>query len=252
MDLSAFTADAWQAASLAEKTKRARALARALPRGFAFLAVEPQDSFGRRWDAALFALGDHRFALVPGGPAIHLGYQPERHPLALTDDDRESYEWSQESFDLPPLDEYLDTVLTPARTVALAPYLYDVVQTHAELARMLRQAGLRLPSSDEWEHALSGGAESVFLWGDTIGRRLDDPTRWCNAFGILGPSGYPELTDDPFTLRGADTGPLECAGVGRVVMRLAASPRRHEPRCTAKKLSHDTYELRLRRVCPLA
>lgn len=260
MDLAALTVDAWRSASPAEKAARARALV--LPRGLRFVGVEPVESFGRTGHAALFALRERRFALVPGGE-VRLGYRPDR--LALTDDDRESYAFSRDGFGLPPLSDYLTDVLTPARTVVLAPYLFEVEpvdwddafpddapRTHAEAAALLRRQGLRLPSSDEWEHALAGDAESVFLWGDALGRGHGESSRWLSSFGVRGPSGYLELTDDPHVLRGADTGPLHCAGIGRVVLGLAASPRRREPRADATHLHRGDTELRLRRVCPLA
>jgi len=44
----------------------------------------------------------------------------------------------------------------------------SVFCTHAEVAAELRAAGLRLPTSDEWEFACGAGAPTLFRWGDPI------------------------------------------------------------------------------------
>ena len=116
--------------------------------------------------------------------------------------------------------------------------------TQQQISQRFAAASFCLPSPDEWEHAISGGARSLFRWGDHVpcdryphdtaakvieNRQIEleeaaadedwvippcpyEPDwelhRVPNAFGIHGPatSLTKELTSDPGVTRGGDAG----------------------------------------------
>lgn len=275
MDQGAYLLSSWDAATPAERDERARALIERLPGSFTYRGLERWESFGHaRWIAGFVDEFGHDFALVPGGVA-RLGYDPGRHPLLLTADDRESYAFSQSGFGLPALDEYLAEQLSDPHERVLSPFLLEVrgkpldtlfesiiaeddpfPSTFTALAGMLAARGMRLPDEDEWEWAASGGADTLFLWGDQLraGPREVEGAR--NAFGLVFPTGFPELTAAPSILRGGDDGSLICGGVGRIPVTLLRSPRRRERsvlksrRTSANDLRYEA-EVHLRRLVPL-
>jgi len=275
MDPAAYLLSSWDAATPDERDERARALLERLPESFTYRGLERCDSFGHaRWIAGFVDDFGHDFALVPGGMA-RLGHDPRRNPLQLTDDDRESYAFSRSGFALPALDEYLAELLSEPRERVLSPFLLEVrgkpldtllesilaeddafPSTFTGLIELLAARGMRLPDEDEWEWAASGGADTIFLWGDQLraGSREVDDAR--NAFGIVFPTGFPELTADPSILRGGDDGSLICGGVGRIPVTLLRSPRRRERsllktrRTSASNLRYDA-EVHIRRLVPL-
>ncbi|MGK7874669.1 MAG: hypothetical protein AB4426_15605 [Xenococcaceae cyanobacterium] len=133
-----------------------------------------------------------------------------------------------------------------------------VAITHAVLSQRLDDEGFRFPTSDEWEYACSGGASTLFRWGDHVpcdryptdispqeaawrrdwvlsGGKLEYPPegfssdwdlhRRPNAFGIFiasDPYQY-ELTASPDITRGGDGGSMICGGAGFFVGWLTLS-----------------------------
>lgn len=108
---------------------------------------------------------------------------------------------------------------TPTAAWLAAHTTYDTITDD------LAQAGRRLPTPDEWEHAYAFGAQSLFPWGDRM------PTQWLgddNTLVIPGgvrvvetspvlsglhmaQNSYKwELTSDRGEVRGADGGGAEC------------------------------------------
>lgn len=275
MSLAAYLLSTWDLATPAERDQRARALLDRLPPSFTYRGLERCESFGHeRWIASFVDMHGHAFALVPGGLA-RLGHDPQRNPLALTDDDRESFANSRANFDLPTLDEYLAEVLTASRERVMPPFLFEVrgkpldtlfesilaeddpcPSTFTQLVELLAARGMRLPTEDEWEWAASGGSATIFLWGDHLAGAKQDIGHAKNAFGVVFPTGFPELTADPGVLRGGDDGSLICGGVGRIPVTLRYSPRRRERsvlaqwRTSAKDLRYEA-EVHIRRLVPL-
>lgn len=275
MDQGAYLLPSWDAATPTERDERARALIEHLPGSFSYRGLERWACFGHaHWIAGFVDEFGHDFALVPGG-AARLGHDPERHPLLLTDDDRESHAFSQSGFGLPALDEYLAEMLSEPRERVLSPFLLEVhgkpldtlfesllaeddpfPSTFTALVEMLAARGMRLPDEDEWEWAASGGADTIFLWGDKLRAEPREVEGTRNAFGIVFPTGFPELTASPAILRGGDDGSLICGGVGRIPVTLLRSPRRRERsllqgrRASARDLRYDA-EVHIRRLVPL-
>lgn len=121
--------------------------------------------------------------------------------------------------------------------------------THKELAKLLSKTGFRFPTSDEWEYACGGGAQTLFRWGDHVpcdryptdvspeeaawrrkwvlsGGKLKYPNggfvsdwnfhRQPNAFGLhIASNPYHfELVAEIGTTRGGDGGSMICGGTG--------------------------------------
>lgn len=98
-------------------------------------------------------------------------------------------------------------------------------RTHADLAAQLAATGFRFPTSDEWEYACGGGAETLFRWGDHVPCDRDpaenftsdwDYHRQPNAFGLMiasDPYKY-ELVAEVGVTRGGGGGSLICGGAG--------------------------------------
>lgn len=62
-------------------------------------------------------------------------------------------------------------MLSPRRRVDLATVLMAVedenlTESPADMPAALAERGLRMPSSDEWEHACGAGAGTLFRWGN--------------------------------------------------------------------------------------
>jgi hypothetical protein len=111
MDL---TLERWNAMTDAERHAAAERLARQLPSGFT--------SRGFLGRVAQFERDGATFSLVPGG-AVQLGFDLER--WAPADEERESWEGTQEEYGAPPLHEHFAAVLQRPRTVKLGPLLVE-------------------------------------------------------------------------------------------------------------------------------
>lgn len=154
--------------------------------------------------------------------------------------------------------EWLAGQLTPMRTATLAPILLEVapqpvVWEHVlperddeedgpsplawpgHLEAWLTQRGMRLPTSDEWEHACAAGDRMLFRWGslwptDTTPYDVrHDTTHVASSPNRLGLAFdpdpyYPELVGG-LELRGGDGGELYCGAVpafGQWVTQMSA------------------------------
>lgn len=97
--------------------------------------------------------------------------------------------------------------------------------TFEQVASELAQAGQRLLTPDEWEHACGAGAATLFRWGDDCpADTLPDastsgPQREPNRFGLdIAQDPYrAERTADPSVVCGGDGGGMICGGPGAFV-----------------------------------
>ncbi|MGW0878679.1 hypothetical protein [Streptomyces sp. NPDC002671] len=169
------------------------------------------------------------FALIPGGP-VSLGFDPDawRPTPEQTADYAESVA-AGFGFDAD-LRAHLAQLLSPRRSVVLDTVLMAVTdegltEPSAAMPAVLAARGLRMPTSDEWEHACGAGAGTLFRWGDTC--PLDrvpytDPTgpqSTPNAFGLrIAYDTYrSELTSDTGAVHGGDGGESVCGGYGSLL-----------------------------------
>lgn len=181
------------------------------------------------------------FALIPGGP-VTLGFdldawQPTPEQTA---DYAESLD---QGFGYgPDLRAHLAQVLSPRRSVTLAAVLMAVgdenlTELPADMPAALAARGLRMPSSDEWEHACGAGATTLFRWGnDCPLDRIpygdsDGPQNQPNAFGLrIAYDTYStELTSDVTAVRGGDGGESVCGGYGHMLAWLPLATANRNP-----------------------
>lgn len=170
MNLADLSLDRWRSTDLVA----ARAVARqaADRAGGRVSAVETVEHLGAPLHRVRIERDGQEFALVPGG-AVTLGFdldawQPTPGQVA---DYRESLE---QGFGYgPDLRAHLAQLLSPRRTVTLAAVLMAVedenlTEPPADMPALLAERGLRMPTSDEWEHACGVGR------GDAVpvGRRV--------------------------------------------------------------------------------
>jgi hypothetical protein len=160
--------------------------------------------------------------------------------------------------------------------------------THADLTSELARTGLRLPTSDEWEHLCGGGAATLFRWGDHApcdryptdispaeaawreawvlsGGKLARPaagfeTDWdlhlrpsvCGVLIASNPYNC-EVTSDPAVTRGGDGGCAICGGAGFFMGWLTLATSYFDPQTCRRDPSEPLlsgYTVR-RRVLPL-
>ncbi|XVU21002.1 SUMF1/EgtB/PvdO family nonheme iron enzyme [Actinoplanes sp. CA-054009] len=146
----------------------------------------------------------------------------------------------------------------PDGTVRRA-WLKDKPSYDVEVAR-LAEAGQRLPTPEEWEHACGAGASTLWRWGDTC--PLDDDPYAVRTvqyephpFGLrIGQDPYrDERTADPGVVCGGDGGSMVCGGAGAFVSWLALATSYRDPNhCAAVR--DNTYgpdEMLIRPVIPL-
>ncbi len=107
---------------------------------------------------------------------------------------------------------------------------------HYLVASSVAAQGFRLPTSDEWEHAVSGGTRSIFRWGDfwPVDTDVWDGGPFAshlepNAFGLrFSKDPYQsELVDDPEELRSGDGGCMVCGRIGPMSWTTFASAFRY-------------------------
>jgi hypothetical protein len=142
----------------------------------------------------------------------------------------------------PDLRAHLAQVLSPRRSVVLATVLMAVedeslTELPADMPAALAARGLRIPSSDEWEHACGAGAETLFRWGNDC--PLDripygdhtGPQNDLNAFGLhIAYDTYrAELTSDITTVHGGDGGESVCGGYGHLLAWLPLATSNRNP-----------------------
>jgi len=96
---------------------------------------------------------------------------------------------------------------------------------HHEALSAVAREGLRLPTSDEWEHACAAGARTLFRWGDDcpageypseIGDSVWDLHRRPNLLGLhIAHDPYHwEVCAEPGVMRGGDGGKSTCWASG--------------------------------------
>jgi hypothetical protein len=181
------------------------------------------------------------FALIPGG-AVTLGFdldawQPTPEQTA---DYQESLE---QGFGYgPDLRAHLAQLLSRRRTVTLATVLMaledeNLTEPPADMPAVFAARGLRMPTSDEWEHACGAGADTLFRWGDTCpmdripyGDRTG-PHVQPNAFGLrIAYDTYStELTSNVTAVHGGDGGESVCGGYGTLLAWLPLATANRNP-----------------------
>lgn len=197
---------------------------------------------GRLLDLEVDAQGDqvHRVAtmdvrgaimvLIPGG-TVTLGWDPSR-PLGLSAAQLARLDSAPEAST--PFVEMMAYYFSPTRAVTLAPFLLEVAPRPvadwldslgddllAGVAARVAADGFRLPTDDEWEHAVRGGSTTVFRWGDVWPDGIPHAreTHFTghhvpSAFGIhvLDDPYQVEVVSDPLGFRGGDGGSVVCGG----------------------------------------
>ncbi|MFD3514791.1 hypothetical protein [Streptomyces sp. NPDC058657] len=184
---------------------------------------------------------DQEFALIPGG-TVTLGFdldawQPT--PEQSADYARSADQGFGYGSDLR---AHLAQVLSPRRSVTLATVLMAVeaenlTELPADMPAVLAARGLRMPSSDEWEHACGAGAGTLFRWGDDCpldripGEGPDGPQMPPNAFGLrIAQDTYSaELTSDVTAVHGGDGGESVCGGYGHLLAWLPLATANRNP-----------------------
>ncbi|MQS16376.1 hypothetical protein F7Q99_30275 [Streptomyces kaniharaensis] len=227
MSLTDLTLDQWRSLDLSTARRLARQAADLA--GGHVVAVEAAEHLGARLHRVRIERDGQEFALVPGG-TVTLGFdldawQPTPEQAA---DYQESLE---EGFGYgPDLRAHLAQVLSPRRRVTLATVLMAVedenlTEPAADMPAVLAARGLRMPNSDEWEHACGAGATTLFRWGDDCSLDripYDDPLgpqHRPNALGLhIAYDTYrTELTSDVTAVHGGDGGESACGGYGHLL-----------------------------------
>ncbi|MEU0936366.1 hypothetical protein [Embleya sp. NPDC005971] len=239
MSLAELTFDRWRSFDLSTARRVARQAADTA--GGRVVAVEAVEHLGARMHRVRIERDAQEFALVPGG-VVTLGFdldtwQPTPEQVA---DYRQS---EQAGFGYgPDLRAYLAHLLSPRRQVTLATVLMAVedenlTEPPTDMPGVLAARGLRMPNSDEWEHACGAGATTLFRWGDDC--PLDrspyedhtGPQHGPNALGLLiaYDTYRTELTSDVTAVHGGDGGESVCGGYGRLIAWLALATANRNP-----------------------
>ncbi len=226
---------AWDAATSDDRLAVAIAVAKTLPKSFAFNRLATNTSGDQAHEIAIFEYDDAVFSLLPGRSNALLGYDRSR-PYQATDAQLSDWQIVYDEYGCR-IDEYLDECLSPFRHIAIAPLLIETVARRFEYAqdgdnqtegynRVQSQLGrgFRLPTVDEWEYACAAGSRALFRWGNDCpvsNSHRDKKFRLHkqpNAFGItMNSSTYDsELCQGP-RLRGGDGGGSVCGGIGNII-----------------------------------
>ncbi|GAB2913496.1 hypothetical protein [Streptomyces heilongjiangensis] len=227
MSLAGLTLDAWRGLAPATAVRVARDAAARV--GGRVVRVDAVEHLGAQLHRALIERDGQEFALIPGG-RVTLGFDAAAWrptPAQSADYARSAAQGYGYATDLK---GHLAQVLSPRREVTLAAVLMAVEGEHlteppARTPSALAARGLRMPTSDEWEHACGAGARTLFRWGDDCPLDrvpYDDPTgpqHKPNAFGLrIAYDTYTtELTSDPSVVRGGDGGESVCGGYGALL-----------------------------------
>jgi hypothetical protein len=204
-------------------------------------AVETIEHLGAALHRVRIERNAQEFALIPGG-TVTLGFdldtwQPAPEQTAdYTESLNQGFGYGAD------LRAHLAEVLSPRRSVTLATVLMAVedenlTESPADMPAVLAARGLRMPSSDEWEHACGAGAATLFRWGndcpldrspygDRIGPQLQP-----NALGLrIAYDTYcMELTSDTTAVYGGDGGESECGGYGHLLAWLPLATANRNP-----------------------
>jgi hypothetical protein len=277
------TLQRWDELQPEQRQAVAEHLARMIPGRISLIGLERYRMGTQCHEIASYDIAGARFALIPGGP-VRLGYDRGSFiPLTAIE-----HEWHQSLSDLggdaieeiPCIEDYLDSSLSPLRRLTLSPYLIEVTpwrtqpefglrraQSHADVTQMVQKEGFRLPTSDEWEHACAAGSRTLWRWGNECptdegprehyyfenGIVQPIPLNWQihrqpNAFGLtIGYDPYKwEMCRESGIMRGGDGGGAWCGGAGHVAswLTLASS-------FVALEDGHEYFDIFVRRVLPL-
>jgi hypothetical protein len=145
--------------------------------------------------------------------------------------------------------------LNPDWTVAEA-WLLET-PSYEQVTSGLADAGQRLLTPDEWEHACGAGAATLFRWGDDCpantvpGAFTSGPQREPNRFGLdIAQDPYrAERTADPAVVCGGDGGGMICGGAGAFVSWLTIATAYRDPSAATLDSNARMY---LRPAIPLA
>lgn len=216
---SALTLAEWDALDETQQLAIARNIERLQPRA-RFLRLERIRHPLAERTVALFDVDGVTMALIPGGPTTLGLATPTLEPAALGAIGEILFRFAQS--------------MSPSREAVLAPFLLEREATlrpfsadddippdaHAALVEHLAAEGFRLPTSDEWEHASTGGVRTLFRWGDGWPRSsvLASSPADTNAFGLAYTRDpyATEVTADPNELRNGDGGEAACGGYGPI------------------------------------
>ncbi|MFE2315892.1 hypothetical protein ACFXC8_22610 [Streptomyces sp. NPDC059441] len=239
MSLADLTLHQWR--SFDQLTARRTAQEAADHVGGRVTLVETTEYLGAPLHRVRIERNGQEFALIPGG-LVSLGFdldnwQPTPEQAA---DYAESLEQGYGYG--PDLRTYLAQVLSARRSVHLATVLMAVedenlTEPPADMLAVLSARGLRMPSSDEWEHACGAGADTLFRWGNDCpldripyGDRTG-PQNQLNAFGLhIAYDTYrTELTSDVAAVHGGDGGESVCGGYGHMLAWLPLATANRNP-----------------------
>ncbi|MEV0966827.1 hypothetical protein AB0J25_30380 [Streptomyces sp. NPDC049910] len=239
MSLADLSLDQWRSFDLPAARRVAREAADLV--GGRVTAVETVEHLGAPLHRVRVERNAQEFALIPGG-TVALGFgldswQPTAEQIA---DYAESLD---QGFGYgPDLRAHLAQVLSARRSVTLATVLMAVedenlTELPADMPGVLAARGLRMPSSDEWEHACGAGATTLFRWGNECpldripyGDR-SGPQNQLNAFGLrIAYDTYStELTSDVTAVHGGDGGESVCGGYGHMLAWLPLATANRNP-----------------------
>lgn len=262
MELERLSLPAWD--TLDEPAARAavREIERRVPRA-KFVGFEQHAQADQARRVAVFDVDGVAMVLVPGARTT-LGFDVEllndTASRAWSQSFREEGHLAQQVLGGPDVDKgppsemvsFLKASNSALREVEIAPFLLERTSPavdeqleadwdgdedpHTNVARAIVAQGFRLPSSDEWEWAASGGTRAIFRWGNLwpIDTHVWDggpfeEHKAPNAFGLVFSSNpyRSELVDDPEELRGGDGGCLVCGEAGPMAWSTFASSFRY-------------------------
>ncbi|WP_103509678.1 hypothetical protein [Streptomyces sp. SM13] len=239
MLLADLTLDLWR--TFDEATTRQIAQNAADHVGGRVSLVEATEHIGGLLHRVRIVREGQEFALIPGG-RVSLGFdlntwQPTAQQAAdYAESVEQGYGHGSD------LRTHLARILSAPRNVHLATVLMAVddenlTEPPADMPAALSARGLRMPTSDEWEHACGAGSDTLFRWGkdcplDRVPYGDDTgPHNELNAFGLhIAYDTYrAELTGDVTAVHGGDGGESVCGGYGRLLAWLPLATANRNP-----------------------
>ncbi|MBY8981803.1 MAG: hypothetical protein KGD57_02575 [Candidatus Lokiarchaeota archaeon] len=239
----------WNKLSIAEKKSIAKKIINKLPTGFKYGGIQRFELAGITHTIAYYYWKSINFSLIPGKIVV-LGYNPNKK-YDFTNDQLADWAKTANEYDLPPIIDFLREISSPFRKKKISPFLIETESkvlgltllkgggnkvenvTYSQVKENMED-GFRFLTSDEWEYACSGGANTLFRWGDncpidqlpilydmfedrdiipfTLHKKL-------NSFGLkIAFDPYiKEFTEEKEILRGGDGGITICGGMGAFI-----------------------------------
>jgi hypothetical protein len=118
------TLEKWDRMPARERRSYATRLARELPDGFAFRAIEAHSLGDQAHHMAVYSFQDAEFVLVPGGE-VTLGYDPNR-PWEPTPEEQESWRHTKEEYGIRgTIHKHIARVTRRPKTIQLKPLLME-------------------------------------------------------------------------------------------------------------------------------